>query len=259
MADEKLVLSERQGRVGLITLDRPKALNALSDSLMAQLGEALLAFDADEEVGAIVLTGSERAFAAGADIREMKDRRFPDVYRNDFIGQRWETILQVRKPVIAAVAGHALGGGCELAMMCDMIVAADTAKFGQPEISIGILPGAGGTQRLTRAVGKSKAMDLILTARIMDAAEAERSGLVARVVPAAELLPQVLEMAARIAALPPTSVAMAKAAVNAAFETTLREGVRLERQLFLSLFGTAGQVEGMAAFVEKRKPDFGLG
>ncbi|MFT8243042.1 enoyl-CoA hydratase [Roseomonas sp. BN140053] len=251
-----MILAERRGAVGLITLNRPQALNALCDQLMTELGEALRGFDADPAVGAIVLTGSERAFAAGADIKEMKDRRFPGTYLDDFIGARWETVLEIRKPVIAAVAGFALGGGCELAMMCDLILAADTAKFGQPEITLGILPGAGGTQRLTRAVGKAKAMDLVLTGRMMDAAEAERSGLVARVVPAAELLPEAIAAAEKIASFSTPAVAMAKEAVNVAFETTLREGVRLERRLFLSLFGTEDQQEGMAAFAEKRKPGF---
>ena len=251
-----MITTELRGRVGLIRLDRPKALNALCDEMMAALGAQLLAWDRDPAVGAIVITGSERAFAAGADIKEMQDRRFPDVLADDFIA-RWETVTRIAKPVIAAVAGFALGGGCELAMMCDMIVAADTAKFGQPEINLGVIPGAGGTQRLTRAIGKSKAMDLILTARMMDAAEAERAGLVSRVFPAASLVEEACAMAARIAELSPVAVAMAKRAVNAAFETTLAEGVRHERTMFLSLFGTPDQREGMAAFAEKRKPSFG--
>ena len=250
-----MITTELRGRVGLIRLDRPKALNALCDQLMAELGGQLLAWDRDPAVGAIVITGSERAFAAGADIKEMQDRRFPDVLADDFIA-RWETVTRIAKPVIAAVAGFALGGGCELAMMCDMIVAADTAKFGQPEINLGVIPGAGGTQRLTRAIGKSKAMDLILTARMMDAAEAERAGLVSRVFSAASLVEEACAMAARIAELSPVAVAMAKRAVNAAFETTLAEGVRHERTMFLSLFGTPDQREGMAAFAEKRKPSF---
>ena len=254
----EFILVETHGRVGLIRLNRPQALNALCDELMAELGAQLLAFDADPAIGAMVLTGSDKAFAAGADIKQMKDRTYPDVLFDDFIS-RWETILQVKKPVIAAVAGFALGGGCELAMMCDMIVAADTAKFGQPEINLGVIPGAGGTQRLTRAVGKSKAMDQILTARMMDAAEAERANLVSRVVPAADLVAEALKMGEKIASLSPVAVVLAKQAVNRAFETTLTEGVRAERSLFLSLFGTADQREGMAAFAEKRKPNFRLG
>jgi enoyl-CoA hydratase len=249
---------ETHGRVGLIRLHRPQVLNALCDELMAELGTQLLAFDADPAIGAIVLTGSEKAFAAGADIKQMKDRLYPDVLFDDFIA-RWETILRVRKPVIAAVAGFALGGGCELAMMCDIIVAADTAKFGQPEINLGVIPGAGGSQRLTRAVGKSKAMDQILTARMMDAAEAERCNLVSRVFPAADLVAEALKMGDKIASLSPVAVVLAKQAVNRAFETTLTEGVRAERALFLSLFGTADQREGMAAFAEKRKPNFRIG
>ncbi len=260
MADtEKTILVETHGRVGLIRLNRPAALNALCDQLMDEMGAQLLAFDADPAIGAIVLTGSDRAFAAGADIKEMRDRTYPAAYLENFIGRRWETILRVQKPVIAAVAGFALGGGCELAMMCDMIVAADTAKFGQPEINLGVIPGAGGTQRLTRAVGKSKAMDMVLTARMMDAAEAERANLVSRVLPADQLIPEALKIAERIASLSPVAVAMAKQAVNRAFETTLVEGVMHERALFLSLFGTPDQKEGMAAFVEKRKPAFNHG
>ncbi len=259
MADAyETILVETHGAVGLIRLNRPKALNALCDQLMHELGTQLLAFDADPAIGAIVLTGSEKAFAAGADIKEMQNRTYPAAYQDDFIS-RWETILRVRKPVIAAVAGFALGGGCELAMMCDMILAADTAKFGQPEINLGVIPGAGGTQRLTRAVGKSKAMDMILTARMMDAAEAERNNLVSRIVPAGELVAEALKVAERIAQLSPVAVAMAKQAVNRAFETTLHEGVRYERALFLSLFGTPDQREGMTAFVEKRKPQFARG
>ena len=257
MATYENIIAETHGRVGLIRLNRPQALNALCDELMDELGAQLLAFDADPGIGAIVLTGSEKAFAAGADIKQMKDRLYPDVILDDFIA-RWETILRVRKPVIAAVAGFALGGGCELAMMCDLIVAADTAKFGQPEINLGVIPGAGGTQRLTRAVGKSKAMDQVLTARLMDAAEAERSNLVSRVVPAADLVAEALKIGDKIASLSPVAVALAKQAVNRAFETTLGEGVRAERSLFLSLFGTPDQREGMAAFVEKRKPNFRL-
>ena len=252
----EMIIVETHGPVGLIRLNRPTALNALCDQLMGELGEQLLAFDADPAIGAIVLTGSERAFAAGADIKEMRDRTYPAVYQDDFIGRRWETVLQVKKPVIAAVAGFALGGGCELAMMCDIILAADTAKFGQPEINLGVIPGAGGTQRLTRAVGKSKAMEMILAARMMDAAEAERANLVSRVVPAADLLAEALKLGEKLAALSPVAVAMAKDSVNRAFEVNLHEGVRYERRLFLSLFGTPDQQEGMAAFAEKRRPQF---
>jgi enoyl-CoA hydratase len=259
MPDYQNILVETHGRVGLIRLNRPQAMNALCDALMAELGEQLLAFDADHGIGAIVLTGSEKAFAAGADIKEMRDRTHPEAIMEDFIGRGWETVLRVKKPVIAAVAGFALGGGCELAMMCDFILAADTAKFGQPEINLGIFPGAGGTQRLTRAVGKSKAMDMILTARMMDAAEAERSNLVSRVFSADQLLPEALKIAERVAGMSPVALALAKQAVNRAFETTLAEGVRHERNLFLPLFGTPDQKEGMAAFVEKRKPAFRLG
>lgn len=252
----EMILVETRGAVGLITLNRPKALNALCDQLMVELGSALRAFDADDAVGAIVLTGSEKAFAAGADIKEMKDKGFIDIVTDDFIGNRWETVLTIRKPVIAAVAGFALGGGCELAMMCDVILAADTAKFGQPEINLGVIPGAGGTQRLTRAVGKSKAMEMILTGRMMDAEEAERAGLVSRIVPAAGLVDEAVKVAERIAGLSRPVVAMAKDAVNRAFETTLSEGVRFERRLFQSCFALADQKEGMAAFAEKRKAGF---
>jgi enoyl-CoA hydratase len=252
----EMILVETQGKVGLIRLNRPQALNALCDQLMTELGQALRGYDADPAIAAIVITGSEKAFAAGADIKEMKDRTFPAVYFNDFIAERWETVLEIQKPVIAAVAGFALGGGCELAMMCDMIIAADTAKFGQPEINLGIIPGAGGSQRLTRAVGKSKAMEMILTGRMMDAAEAERANLVTRVVPAAELVAEAVKIGQKIGALSAPSVAMAKEAVNAAFESTLTEGVRTERRLFLSLFATEDQKEGMSAFAEKRKAAF---
>ena len=250
------ILVETHGPVGLIRLNRPQALNALCDQLMTELGTALRAFDADAAIGAIVLTGSEKAFAAGADIKEMRDRTHPQAMIDDFIGARWETVLEIKKPVIAAVAGFALGGGCELAMMCDMIIAAETAKFGQPEINLGVIPGAGGSQRLTRAVGKSKAMEMILTGRMMDAAEAERANLVSRVVPADQLVAEALKVGEKIASLSPVAVAIAKKAVNRAFETTLAEGVRFERAVFLSLFGTPDQKEGMAAFVEKRKPSF---
>ena len=255
----EMILVETHGRVGLIRLNRPQALNALCDTLMEELGAQLLAFDADPAIGAVVLTGSEKAFAAGADIKEMQHRGYPAAYMDDFIGRRWETVLRVGKPVIAAVAGFALGGGCELAMMCDLIVCADTARFGQPEINLGVMPGAGGSQRLTRAVGKSKAMDMILTGRMMDAAEAERCNLASRVVPADQLVEEALKIAAKIAAQSPVAARMAKEAVNRAFETTLGEGVRFERRLFLSMFGTPDQKEGMAAFVEKRKPRFGEG
>ena len=258
MPDYQNILVETHGRVGLIRLNRPQALNALCDAMMQELGEQLQAFEADTGIGAIVLTGNEKAFAAGADIKEMRDRKHPAAIMEDFIGARWEAVLKVKKPVIAAVAGFALGGGCELAMMCDFILAADTAKFGQPEINLGIIPGAGGTQRLTRAVGKSKAMDMILTARMMDAAEAEKNNLVSRIFPADQLLPEALKIAERIANLSPVAVMLAKQAVNRAFETTLIEGVRFERTAFLPLFGTPDQQEGMAAFVEKRKPAFKL-
>ncbi|QBQ96599.1 enoyl-CoA hydratase [Paraburkholderia pallida] len=250
------ILVETRGKVGLITLNRPKALNALNDALMDELGAALKAFDADEGIGAIVITGSEKAFAAGADIGTMATYSFMDVYKGDYITRNWETIRTIRKPIIAAVAGFALGGGCELAMMCDIILAADTAKFGQPEIKLGVIPGAGGTQRLPRAVSKAKAMDLCLTARMMDAAEAERAGLVSRVIPAADLLNEALAAATTISEYSLPAVMMAKEAVNRAYETTLAEGVHFERRMFHSLFATEDQKEGMAAFVEKRKPVF---
>jgi len=249
------ILVETRGAVGLVTLNRPQVLNALCDALIRELGQALDAFEADDTIGAIVLTGSDKAFAAGADIKEMQSRSFTDVYVGDFV-KSWERVTLCRKPVIAAVAGYALGGGCELAMMCDTIICTDSAKFGQPEINLGITPGAGGTQRLTRFVGKAKAMDMILTGRMMDAAEAERSGLVSRVVPAAKLVDEAVKMAAQIAALSRPSVLMAKEMINRAYETTLAEGVRFERRLFHALFATADQKEGMLAFVEKRKPNF---
>ena len=255
MAYENLLV-ETRGRVGLITLNRPKALNALNDALMDELGEALRGFDKDEAIGAIVVTGSEKAFAAGADIGMMATYTYMDVYKGDYITRNWETIRSIRKPIIAAVAGFALGGGCELAMMCDIIFAADTAKFGQPEIKLGVMPGAGGTQRLPRAVSKAKAMDMCLTARFMDAAEAERAGLVSRVIPAASLLDEAIAAAATIAEFPMPAVMMVKESVNRAYETTLAEGVHFERRLFHSLFATEDQKEGMAAFVEKRKPAF---
>jgi enoyl-CoA hydratase len=250
------ILVETRGRVGLITLNRPKALNALNAALIADLGQALDAFEANDEIGAIVLTGSERAFAAGADIKEMAGKSYMDVYLADFITRGWERITTCRKPIVAAVAGHALGGGCEVAMMCDFIIAAENAKFGQPEISIGTIPGAGGTQRLPRYVGKSKAMEMCLTGRIMDAAEAERSGLVSRVVPVADLLPEALKAAEKIASMSRPLAMMVKDAVNRAYETTLAEGVRFERRLFHATFALEDQKEGMAAFVEKRKPQF---
>ncbi|ARP88111.1 enoyl-CoA hydratase [Bordetella genomosp. 9] len=253
---ESLVLVETRGRVGLLTLNRPKALNALNDALMDELGRALLAFEDDSSIGAIVITGSEKAFAAGADIGAMKDWTYMDVYGSEYITRNWETLKRVRKPVIAAVAGYALGGGCELAMMCDIVVAADTAKFGQPEIKLGVIPGAGGTQRLPRAVGKAKAMDLVLTGRMMGAEEAERAGLVSRVVPADKLLDEAVEVGTVIASMSLPAAMMAKECVNRAYESPLAEGMLFERRVFHSLFGTPDQKEGMAAFVEKRKPNF---
>jgi enoyl-CoA hydratase len=250
------IITEVRGRVGLITLNRPKALNALNDQLMDELGDALGRFDADEAIGAIVITGSEKAFAAGADIAAMKDWSYMDVYKSEYITRNWERLRSVRKPVIAAVAGFALGGGCELAMMCDIVIAAETAKFGQPEVKIGFMPGASGTQRLPRAVGKAKAMDLILTARMMGAEEAERAGLVSRVVPADKLLEEALAAASQIAAFSLPSIMAAKEAVNRAYEVPLAEGILFERRLMHSLFATEDQKEGMAAFVEKRKPVF---
>jgi enoyl-CoA hydratase len=250
------ILVETRGRVGLVTLNRPKQLNALNDALMDELGDALLKFDADESIGAVVITGSEKAFAAGADIGAMASWSYMDVYKSEYITRNWETIRRVRKPVIAAVAGFALGGGCELAMMCDIVIAAENARFGQPEIKLGVIPGAGGTQRLPRAVSKAKAMDLCLTGRMMDAAEAERAGLVSRVVPAERLLDEALGAAATIAEYSLPSVMAAKEAINRAFESPLAEGVLFERRLFHSLFATDDQKEGMAAFVEKRKPAF---
>ncbi|RVO23138.1 enoyl-CoA hydratase [Sinorhizobium meliloti] len=249
------LLVETQGRVGLITLNRPQALNALNAVLMRELDAALKAFDADRAVGAIVLAGSEKAFAAGADIKEMQGLDFVDGYLADFLGG-WEHVANARKPMIAAVSGFALGGGCELAMMCDFIIASETAKFGQPEITLGVIPGMGGSQRLTRAVGKAKAMDLILTGRMMDAAEAERSGLVSRVVAPDRLLEEALGAAEKIASFSLPAAMMAKAAVNRSLELTLAEGLRFERRLFQSLFATEDQKEGMAAFVAKRKAEF---
>ncbi|OYU44175.1 MAG: enoyl-CoA hydratase [Burkholderiales bacterium PBB4] len=243
-------------KVAIITLNRPKALNALNDQLMDELGHALKSFDADPAVGCMVITGSEKAFAAGADITAMAKFTFADAYKGDFITRNWETIRSVRKPVIAAVSGFALGGGCELAMMCDFIIAADSAKFGQPEIKLGIIPGAGGTQRLPRAIGKAKAMDLVLTARMMDAVEAERAGLVSRVVPADKLLDEALGAAAAINALGGPSVLAAKECVNRAYESNLNDGIMIERRLFHALFGTEDQKEGMDAFLNKRKAAF---
>jgi len=249
------ILVETRGRVGLITLHRPKALNALSSGLFADLNAALDAFEADENIGCMVLTGSEKAFAAGADIKEMQPYNSVTAYLDDLITP-WERLSRTRKPIIAAVAGYALGGGCEVAMMCDFIIAADTAKFGQPEINLGVMPGAGGTQRLTRFVGKSKAMDMCLTGRMMDAEEAERSGLVSRVVPADELIDTAMEAAEKIASMSLPAVMMTKESVNRAYETTLAEGVRFERRVFHSLFANEDQSEGMQAFIEKRSANF---
>ena len=250
------ILVERRGAVGVVTLNRPAALNALNAGLIAELASALDRLEADAAIGAIVLTGNEKAFAAGADVKEMASKTYPEIYCEDFITRGWERLGQCRKPVIAAVAGFALGGGCELAMMCDIVIAADTAKFGQPEITLGTIPGAGGTQRLTRFVGKAKAMDLCLTGRMMDAAEAERAGLVSRIVPAAELLSEAVTIAERVAQMSRSVAMMVKEAVNRAYETTLAEGVRFERRLFHSTFAVADRKEGMAAFIEKRKPQF---
>jgi enoyl-CoA hydratase len=255
-SQEKTVLVERQGAVAIVRLNRPSALNALSAQLITELGEAFDDIEFDPAIGAIILTGNERAFAAGADIKEMQAKTYIEAYTEDFITRGWERVAQCRKPVIAAVAGFALGGGCEVAMMCDIIIAADTAKFGQPEINLGVIPGAGGTQRLSRFVGKAKAMDLCLTGRMMDAQEAERAGLVSRIVPADKLLEEAIAVATRIASLSQPAVMMAKEAINRAFETTLAEGVRFERRLFHSTFATEDQKEGMAAFIEKRKPAF---
>jgi len=256
MTYENIIVETRDGGVGLITLDRPDALNALNGDLMTEMAEALDGFEADDSVGAVVITGSEKAFAAGADIKAMKDRSYMDMYMGEFLGGPWQRPATCRKPVIAAVAGFALGGGCELAMMCDIILAADTAKFGQPEINLGILPGLGGSQRLTRSVGKSKAMEMCLTGRMIDAEEALACGLAARVVPAAELVGDAVKTAQTIAAKSMPTVLMCKEAVNAAYETPLAEGLRFERRLFHSAFATEDQKEGMAAFVEKRAPDF---
>ncbi len=250
------ILVEARGQVGLITLNRPKAMNALNAALMAELALAIDDLDGDDAIGAVVITGNEKAFAAGADIKEMKDKSFMSAYLEDFLTTKWERVATCRKPVIAAVSGFALGGGCELAMMCDIIFAADSAKFGQPEITIGAIPGLGGTQRLTRAVGKAKAMELCLTGRMMDAAEAERSGLVSRVVPAADLLDEAIKTAEKIAGLSRPLAMITKEAVNRAFETTLAEGLHFERRMFHAIFATEDQKEGMSAFADKRKPTF---
>lgn len=250
------ILVETRDKVGIVQLNRPKALNALNDKLMDELGAALQQFDADDNIGCIVITGSEKAFAAGADIAAMAGYSFMDVFKGEYITRNWEHIRRIRKPVIAAVAGYALGGGCELAMMCDFIIAAETAKFGQPEIKLGTIPGAGGTQRLPRAISKAKAMDMCLTARMMDAAEAERAGLVSRVVPADKLMEETLAAAATIASMSLPIVLMIKESINRAYETTLAEGIQFERRMFHGTFATEDQKEGMAAFMEKRLPVF---
>jgi len=250
------IIAESRQPIGLITLNRPEALNALSTPLMQELSEAIDEFEADSAIHVVVITGSDKAFAAGADIKEMQSKSYMDVYKEDFITRDWERVSRCRKPTIAAVAGFALGGGCELAMMCDILIAAENAKFGQPEIKLGIIPGSGGTQRLPRAVGKAKAMDLVLTGRMMDAEEAERAGLVSRIVPSRKLLEEALRVAAEIAAFSVPSVMMAKESVERAYETTLSEGVRFERRLFHSVFATDDQSEGMSAFAEKREPAF---
>ena len=250
------ITTEQKGRVGLITLNRPKQLNALSPELMQQLGDALYAFDANEGIGAIVITGNEKAFAAGADIAAMKDYSYMDAFMSNYITRDWEHIRRIRKPVIAAVAGYALGGGNELAMMCDIVIAAENARFGQPEVNLAVMPGAGGTQRLPRSIGKAKAMDLCLTARVMDAEEAERAGLVSRVVPVEKLMAEALAVAEKIAGYSLPVVMMIKESINRAYETTLSEGILFERRLFHSQFALADQKEGMAAFLEKRKPAF---
>ncbi|MEM9047009.1 MAG: enoyl-CoA hydratase [Pseudomonadota bacterium] len=255
MAYENIIVETRED-VGLITLNRPKAMNALNTELMKELGDALLKFDADDKIGAMVITGSEKAFAAGADIKEMQPKSFNEVYAMDFITSDWETVTRIRKPVIAAVAGYALGGGCELAMMCDFILCADTAKFGQPEINLGVMPGAGGSQRLTRFVGKSKSMEMNLTGRFMDADEAERSGLVSRIIPADDLIDDAVATAQKIAHKGRLAVMATKEAVNRSYEVSLAEGVRFERRLFHALFATEDQKEGMDAFVSKRSPKF---
>jgi len=248
--------TDSEGRVGIVRLNRPKALNALCAALIAELGQALDEFEADDSIGCIVLTGSEKAFAAGADIKEMAEKTYVGAYMEDFITSGWERVTTCRKPIVAAVAGYALGGGCEVAMMCDFIIAADNAKFGQPEITLGTIPGAGGTQRLPRFVGKAKAMEMVLTGRMMDAEEAERAGLVSRVVPLTDLMDEAIKAADTIAGMSRPIVYLAKESVNRAFETTLAEGVRFERRIFHSTFASEDQKEGMAAFIEKRQPDF---
>jgi len=255
MANYETILVEKKGAVTLVTLNRPQALNALNSIVLKELIDAFAAYDADDNQRCLVLTGSEKAFAAGADIREMQPKSYIDVYLEDFFAG-WDAMLRIRKPVVAAVGGYALGGGCELAMMCDFIIAADTAKFGQPEITLGVMPGMGGSQRLTRFVGKAKAMDMCLTGRMMDAAEAERSGLVSRVVPAGELVEEALKAAAKIAAFSLPAVMMTKEAVNRSYETTLAEGLRFERRVFHAMFALEDQKEGMAAFMEKRAANF---
>jgi enoyl-CoA hydratase len=249
------ILVETRGRIGLVTLDRPDALNALNSKLMTEVAQALDTFEASSSIGCIVITGSERAFAAGADIKEMQSKTYMQAYKEDFIGT-WDRVARCRKPVIAAVAGFALGGGCELAMMCDIIIAAETAKFGQPEIKLGVMPGAGGTQRLIRCIGKAKAMEMSLTGRLMDAAEAERSGLVSRVVPADKLLEDAIKTAETIASMSLPAAMMTKESINRAYETTLAEGIRFERRVFHATFAMEDQKEGMAAFIEKRKANF---
>ncbi len=255
MAYENILVDRKSG-VGIITLNRPKALNALCHDLVTELNDALDGFEADDAIGAIVVTGSEKAFAAGADIKEMQPKSYMDVYKEDFITATWERISRVRKVTIAAVNGYALGGGCELAMMCDFILAGDNAKFGQPEINLGVMPGAGGTQRLTRFIGKSKAMEMCLTGRMMDAEEAERSGLVSRIIPAADLVDEAVKVAEKIAELSRPATMMTKETVNRAYETTLAEGIRFERRLFHSMFAMEDQTEGMNAFIDKRTANF---
>jgi len=255
MSYENILVETKDG-VGIITLNRPKALNALSSPVTREIATALEGFEADDGIGAILITGSEKAFAAGADIKEMQSKTFMEAYMEDFITATWEQVAKTRKPVIAAVAGYALGGGCELSMMCDIVIAADNAQFGQPEIKLGIIPGAGGTQRLTRAIGKAKAMDLCLTGRMMDAEEAERAGLVSRIVPLADLMDEAMKAAKTIAGMSKPSTLICKESVNRAFETTLSEGITFERRMFHALFATEDQGEGMAAFAEKRKADW---
>jgi enoyl-CoA hydratase len=252
----EFIIVEKKDQIGVITLNRPEAMNALCAGLIVELAAALDDFEADDAISVIVITGSDKAFAAGADIKEMADKTYMDAYENDFITVGWERVASCRKPTIAAVAGYALGGGCEMAMMCDILIAADSAKFGQPEITIGAIPGAGGTQRLTRFVGKAKAMEMCLTGRMMDAEEAERSGLASRVVPAADLMADAMKTAAKIASMSRPITMMAKESVNRAYETTLAEGVLFERRTFHSVFATEDQSEGMSAFIEKRKPAF---